>query len=162
MQCYFVLILASSIQIKMKIWNLIFNIFVNLMGENAWSEEKSDARCGIPVVERTNGEFFITLGSFWKSNLFRLYFQQFIVGERGVRGEIGRRMWDPYHMDNKWWISRYSRTILKKSRLSGSIFDNLLLANAGSEEKSDDAHAIPIIWRTNGEFFITLGSFWKK
>ncbi len=42
----------------------------------------------------------------------------------------------------------------QKSRLSGSIFADLMVENAGSWEKSDDGYAIPIIWRTNGEFFI--------
>ena len=40
------------------------SIFDNLMGENVGSEEKSDARCGIPVVERNYGEFLDVLGPF--------------------------------------------------------------------------------------------------
>jgi len=47
----------------------------------------------------------------------------------------------------------------EKSRLSGSDFDNLLLANAGSEEKSDDGYDIPPIRRTYGEFLDILGPF---
>ncbi len=41
----------------------------------------------------------------------------------------------------------------------GYIFNNLLLVNAGSEEKSDDGYAIPPVRRTYGEFLDELGSF---
>ena len=48
---------------------------------------------------------------------------------------------------------------LEKVTYLGSIFDNLMGENAGSEEKSDDGYDIPIIWSTNGEFLDVLGPF---
>ena len=51
------------------------------------------------------------------------------------------------------------KIVYQKNRLSGSIFDNLLLANAGSEEKSDAGCGIPAVERTYGEFLDVLGPF---